>query len=624
MVAIKVTVGIPVYNAEKYLETNLLSVINQTFPLDDIEVICVNDGSTDRSADILESYAKEYKQIKVIHQENSGGPGLPRNQVIEHANGEFIFFVDSDDYLGAEAIERMYNMAMENNTDVVLGKMVGVNGRGVPKSMFKKNQPRTNIYDSNIIYTLAPIRMMRTDLIRKNNLRFPDVKSGEDQPFMIQVYLLANGISIVADYDCYYAVKSEGESASGVRVHPKEYYDNMAEVVKAINRCTPLGTKRYKVLLKFFTRHLKFSRSKSFIYAKWETEDKMEWFTQLKLFLNEWIPATIVKRLPFFLRLRVYLIQNHDYQTYADYFPEEKEAAFHVENEKVIAHFESLEGKNVPTELLNFTEFHKAKHHLSELLWDGVSIRAKGWFYHEKVNNQNQHLTVVFKSRDTGEELKKEIHSFDLDPKDAKSLPDNAKSNTGFYFEWKMDEFMTAKKIEGPWDLFIESNIEGYVKRGRIGSERSVLVADLFKASIIENDQMLYPALPYYTKDFHNLTVDLGGSKRSLGYMNDVEIKWIKRDAIEIKGAFVFDFMKPLPDEPNFSLEANIDGHPFHFPLSILRTGEGTNVWDFDTKINLGKKVLKKMSKSPVFQLRLMVNYRGWKQKAEKTIKTGA
>ena len=99
----KVSVIIPVYNAEKYLAECLDSIVCQT--LSDIEIICVNDGSSDNSLSLLEAYSRKDNRFKIINQENSG-PGVARNTGINVASGEYIFFVDSDDTIFPETLEK--------------------------------------------------------------------------------------------------------------------------------------------------------------------------------------------------------------------------------------------------------------------------------------------------------------------------------------------------------------------------------------------------------------------------------------------------------------------------------------------------------------------------------------
>lgn len=115
-----VSVIVPVYNVEDYLEEFLDSVVNQSF--EDIEIICVDDGSTDSSLDILKEYEKQDKRVKVITQENNG-QGSARNTGLEYVNGKYIYFCDPDDYLELTALEELFSIAEDKDLDVVLFKL---------------------------------------------------------------------------------------------------------------------------------------------------------------------------------------------------------------------------------------------------------------------------------------------------------------------------------------------------------------------------------------------------------------------------------------------------------------------------------------------------------------------
>ena len=123
---IKVSVIVPVYNVEKYLKRCLDSLVNQT--LSDIEIICVNDGSTDGSAQILEEYAQKDNRIKVITQINSG-VSEARNVGIKQATGEFIGYVDPDDFIEPVFYEKLYNSAVENNCDIACASVIRENNK---------------------------------------------------------------------------------------------------------------------------------------------------------------------------------------------------------------------------------------------------------------------------------------------------------------------------------------------------------------------------------------------------------------------------------------------------------------------------------------------------------------
>ena len=120
---IKVSVIVPVFNTEKYLEKCLNSLINQT--LQDIEIICINDGSTDKSADIIKKFANKDSRFKLINHEPNK-QGAARNTGMKIAKGEYIGFVDSDDWVDLEYYEKLYNAAKRHNFDIALGTNVRV------------------------------------------------------------------------------------------------------------------------------------------------------------------------------------------------------------------------------------------------------------------------------------------------------------------------------------------------------------------------------------------------------------------------------------------------------------------------------------------------------------------
>ena len=114
---VKVSVIIPVYNVELYLRECLDTVVNQT--LKEIEIIIINDGSTDNSGEIIKKYENEYSNIISITQENHG-LGNARNQGLNCAKGEFIYFMDSDDKIEIDMLEQLYTMAIEQNLEMIL------------------------------------------------------------------------------------------------------------------------------------------------------------------------------------------------------------------------------------------------------------------------------------------------------------------------------------------------------------------------------------------------------------------------------------------------------------------------------------------------------------------------
>jgi CDP-glycerol glycerophosphotransferase len=136
---------------------------------------------------VLDEYAARHPRIKVFHEPNSGGPGRPRNVGLDHAGGTYVFFLDADDYLGAEALERLVGVAERNASDVVLGRMVGIGGRRVPTAAFRRNADRVDI--EQVYQTGNVLKLFRRSMIERTGLRFREgMAGGEDGAFTARAY----------------------------------------------------------------------------------------------------------------------------------------------------------------------------------------------------------------------------------------------------------------------------------------------------------------------------------------------------------------------------------------------------------------------------------------------------
>src|SRR4051795_10146946 len=135
----RVSVIVPVYNPGAHLDECVESLLAQTMPVDEHELIFVDDGSTDGSGERLDALAAEHPHVRVQHIPNSGWPGRPRNVGLGLARGEFVYFVDNDDWVGPETLARLYATAVADAADVVVGKVVG-HGRWVPYGVFVRNE----------------------------------------------------------------------------------------------------------------------------------------------------------------------------------------------------------------------------------------------------------------------------------------------------------------------------------------------------------------------------------------------------------------------------------------------------------------------------------------------------
>ncbi|MFH8799560.1 glycosyltransferase family 2 protein [Streptomyces sp. NPDC017936] len=253
-----VSVIVAVYNTMPYLTECLNSLLGQSIGRDRLEIVAVDDGSTDDSGRELDRFAALYPDtVKVIHQPNSGGPAAPSNRALEVATGRYVYFVGSDDYLGEEALERMVKCADKNDSDVVVGKMVGTNGRYVHQALYKENAADVSLYDSALPFTLANTKLFRRDLVEKHKLRFPEhMPVGSDQPFTIEACVRARRISVVADYICYFAVKRGDASNITYRADHLARLRCAAEIMDFTAGLIEAGPDRDAVLRRHFTWEL--------------------------------------------------------------------------------------------------------------------------------------------------------------------------------------------------------------------------------------------------------------------------------------------------------------------------------------------------------------------------------
>ncbi|MFG2571403.1 glycosyltransferase family 2 protein [Streptomyces sp. NPDC048481] len=248
-----VTVVIGAYEAMPYLVDCLASVEAQTLDPARIEVIAVDDGSQDGTGDCLEEFAARVPMaVTVIRQDNSGGPSGPRNVGLSKATGRYVFFLDADDRLGAEALERMVAMADRNGTDVVLGRVEGIN-RKPPRSMWGETLDRTDVYSSNIKFTLSAQKLFRREFLERHGMRFDEsLWTGEDALFTMEAYLRADGVSVVADYTCYYLVgRTDGKHVTKSGSYTLRF-DSARALMGLLERLVPPGPKRDVLMVRPF------------------------------------------------------------------------------------------------------------------------------------------------------------------------------------------------------------------------------------------------------------------------------------------------------------------------------------------------------------------------------------
>ncbi len=218
----KISVIVPVYNVEKYLSDCLDSILNQTFA--DIEVICVNDGSTDSSRKILTEYEQKDKRIKIIDKEN-GGLSSARNAGMKVATGDFISFVDSDDWIDKTMLEKLYNNITSLNTDIAIcgvHQYDETNQKYIDDEKYFSLGYFDNSFDNRVfsyedttsfimdVCVMAWNKLYRRSFLKMCNASFPDGLIFEDGPFFFSIYFKTQKVSIVRDLLYYYRINRPG------------------------------------------------------------------------------------------------------------------------------------------------------------------------------------------------------------------------------------------------------------------------------------------------------------------------------------------------------------------------------------------------------------------------------
>lgn len=221
---VEISIIVPIYNVEKYLVKCLDSIESQVFR--NFEVILVNDGSTDNSPNICDEYCEKYDHFQVIHKKNEG-LGFARNTGIEKAIGEYVVFIDSDDYVDDNFLSELYNKIKDTNSDTCLGGFKRVDNYGNVKY---KERYEEKVYSGRDVYSKLFPKMLGSspeksdsirmsvwnaiysiDIIKKNNIRFPSEREfiSEDIVFDINYYKFSQRVVLINSLAYNYRINSE-------------------------------------------------------------------------------------------------------------------------------------------------------------------------------------------------------------------------------------------------------------------------------------------------------------------------------------------------------------------------------------------------------------------------------
>ncbi len=328
----KISVIIPVYNVEKYLGQCLDSVVNQTFK--DIEIICIDDGSTDSSLDILKKYAQIDSRIIIINSENNG-VSEARNKGIERAKGDYIYFIDGDDYIDQQCLEIVYGKAVMSDADITcFGCNVQSFGGGAPR------------WDTDILNQCAQLKeinlrvlrkfqyciwdkLFKKDFLLKKDIKFPvGIKSAQDNLFNWLCFFNNPKYAFV-DKNLYYyrtynlnSTTNQGKIILKSDIRAFKYFINSVEFQKADekykilcleNFITSISTQFKKNSKYQYNNIIHIHNFEKFLKQKFET-DFLKKIGNFKDFQKYSIPRFILRKI-FYLRNEIYNGQKQKFLT---------------------------------------------------------------------------------------------------------------------------------------------------------------------------------------------------------------------------------------------------------------------------------------------------------------------
>lgn len=243
---IEVSLLISTYNKSKFIKSTLNSLLKQTFDKNKFELIVVDDCSTDETLEIVNKIIPNFSNYKLIQLNvNSGTPAKPRNLSIDLSKGDFLMFVDGDDWLPEDAVEKLYNMLKLNKTDYSTGLTKYMHSNKISRAGVALSKIEQNKLDINNVrksfYHLAPAgKMIKAEIIKNNNIRFPAMIFGEDLQFFAEVLFHVDKISTTQDvvyianrYNDNVSLVRSNESTMNNRINfQMQAYENLLDKYK--------------------------------------------------------------------------------------------------------------------------------------------------------------------------------------------------------------------------------------------------------------------------------------------------------------------------------------------------------------------------------------------------------
>ncbi|HEX6445526.1 MAG TPA: glycosyltransferase family 2 protein [Streptosporangiales bacterium] len=578
----KVSVVVPVYNPGGYLDRCVESLLGQSLDPSEYEAVFVDDGSTDGTGDRLDALAAAHGNVRVVHIPNSGWPGKPRNIGIDTARGEYVQFVDQDDTLTPEALERLYDLGRRGDAEIVIGKVIS-DFRGVPHMVFRETREHCTIRDAPLIHSLTPHKMFRRAFLDEHGIRYPEGKRRlEDQLFVVRAYLAAKNVSILGDYVCYfYNKRDDGKNAGSRRIDPVGYFANLAEILDVVEAGTEPGELRDRLLRRFYKGEMLWRIGRIRRYSE---EFRNSTYTEVRKLATTRFPPAVHDGLPAALRVRSQLVLDDrldELMSLASAYADVRAAgtlkgARWSDGELLVSFCVGMTYRDEPLRL----------------------IRRDGRVYLDPAVTGPAVPEAARDATDDLAEVRVDLLVRERDSAVEFFLPGRFRTQTyaggpaseeGEYVTLNIAGETTidprtalgGHPLEpGVWDVHARLEIAGWVRGCRLGAVRARTVSDRIPAGVVGERPVV--AIPYFTKPYGNLSVDVAQHAKALAGAVGVARQRARasrsgaRTQIEVPLR-----LHTTPDTPPATAELVLSppgGAPLAVPATVTRTADQESV----------------------------------------------